>query len=257
VKQIVEPNDIVVLIDETLRKIIVDTSGKTDKIRGIGVIDPKTLVGKTYGEKLQIGSKQFWLLVPSLQDKLQGIHRQAQIILPRDAAHILMNCSVEPGQTVLEAGIGSGSLTIALASAVAPQGRVISYDNRQEFIDHAMKNLKQAGVTGCVTTKLKDVTEGIDEQDLDAIILDIPNPWAAVETAWRALKIGGYLCTYSPLISQVEQTVRTIEQFPFIERKTYENIQREMIVSKQGTRPSFEMLGHTGYLTFARKLLTL
>ena len=253
----VEQNDIVVLVDESLRKILVDTSGKTDKIRGIGVIDPKILVGKDYGQKLQIGSKQFWLLVPSLQDKLQGLHRQAQIILPRDAAHILMNCSIEPGQTVLEAGIGSGSLTIALASAVAPQGRIISYDLRAEFIDHAMKNLKQANLTQFVTTKIQDVTEGIDEKDLDAIILDIPNPWAAIHHAWTALKVGGYLCSYSPLISQVEQTVRTIEQHPFIECKTFENIQREMIVSKHGTRPSFEMLGHTGYLTFARKVYIL
>jgi tRNA (adenine57-N1/adenine58-N1)-methyltransferase catalytic subunit len=256
-KRMVQQNDIVVLIDENLRKILVDTSGKTDKIRGIGVIDPKTLVGKEYGEKYSIGSKQFWLLAPSLQDKLQGLHRQAQIILPRDAAQILMNCSIEPGQRVLEAGIGSGSLTIALASAVAPNGTVISYDIREEFVDHAMKNLRQARLSPYVTTRIKDVTEGIDESDLDAIILDIPNPWAAVPHAWKALKIGGYLCSYSPLISQVEQTVRAIQQERFIECKTYENIQREMIVSKHGTRPSFEMLGHTGYVTFARKVTTL
>lgn len=254
-KRIVEQNDIVVLVDESLRKILVDTAGKTDKIRGIGVIDPKTLVGKTYGEKLTIGSKNFWLLIPSVQDKLQGLHRNAQIILPRDAAHILMNCSIESGQTVLEAGIGSGSLTIALASAVAPDGKIISYDLREEFVEHAMKNLKQAGLSKYITTKIRDVTIGIMEKDLDAVILDIPNPWAAVDHAWNALKIGGYLCTYSPLISQVEQTVRTIEQYPFIECKTYENIQREMIVSKHGTRPSFDMLGHTGYITVARKVL--
>ena len=256
-KQSVEQNDIVVLVDESLRKILVDTSGKTDKIRGIGVIDPKTLVGKTYGEKLTIGIKLFWLLVPSVQDKLQGLHRQAQIILPRDAAHILMNCAIEPGQTVLEAGIGSGSLTIALASAVAPDGTVISYDIREEFIAHAMKNLRQASLANRVMTKLKDVTEGIEEQNLDAVILDIPNPWATVGHAWKALKVGGYLGTYSPLISQVEQTVNEIAKYPFIECKTYENIQREMIVSKHGTRPSFEMLGHTGYLTFARKVLSI
>ncbi len=120
-----------------------------------------------------------------------------------------------------------------------------------------MKNLKQAGLAHLVTTKIKDVTQGIDEQDLDAVILDIPNPWAVVEHAWKALKIGGYFCTYSPLISQVEQTVRAIEKQRFIETKTYENIQREMVVSSHGTRPSFDMLGHTGYLTFARKVLTL
>ena len=255
-KHAVEQNDIIVLIDESHRKIIIDTSWKTDKIRGVGVIDPKTLVGKELGTKLTIGNKEFWILSPSVQDKLQGIYRQAQIILPRDAAHILMNCAIEPGQTVLEAGIGSGSLTIALASAVAPAGKVISYDIREEFVEHAMKNLKQAGLTHLVATKIKDVTEGIDEQDLDAVILDIPNPWAAVEHAWKALKIGGYLCTYSPLISQVEQAVRAIEKQRFIETKTYENIQREMVVSSHGTRPSFDMLGHTGYLTFARKVLT-
>jgi tRNA (adenine57-N1/adenine58-N1)-methyltransferase len=256
-KHLVEQNDIVVLIDDNLKKIIVDTNWKTDKIRGIGVIDPKTLVGKEYGSKLEIGNKKFWLLIPSLQDKLQGLYRLAQIILPRDAAHILMNCAIEPGQIVLEAGIGSGALTIALASAIAPNGKIISYDIRPDFIDHAMKNLKQSNLAQYVITKIKDVTEGIDEKDLDAIILDIPNPWAAVEHAWNGLKAGGYLCTYSPLISQVEQTVKTIEQHAFIECKTYENIQREMIVSKHGTRPSFDMLGHTGYLTFARKVRAL
>lgn len=256
-KAVVEQNDIVVLIDKNLRKILVNTNGKTDRIRGIGVIDPKTLIGKEYGFKYEIGNKQFWLLVPSLQDKLQGLHRQAQIILPRDAAHILMHCAIEPGQRVLEAGIGSGSLTIALASAIAPSGLVISYDIRKEFVDHAMRNLKQANLAQFVTIKIKDVTEGIEEKDVDAIILDIPNPWLAVMSAFTALKVGGYLCTYSPLISQVEQTVKAIKQHPFIECKTFENIQREMIVSKHGTRPSFEMLGHTGYLTFARKVKTL
>jgi tRNA (adenine57-N1/adenine58-N1)-methyltransferase len=256
-KPLVEDDDIVVLIDENLRKIIIDTQGKTDKYKGVGVFDPHSLVGKEYGSRFEIGNKQFWLLVPSVLDKLQGLHRNAQIILPRDAAHILMNCSIEPGQRVLEAGIGSGSLTIALASAVAPNGSVISYDIRQEFVDHAMKNLKLANLTRFVSTKIKDVTEGIDETDLDAIILDIPTPWAAVPHAWNALRMGGYLCTYSPLISQVEQTVKAIEQQSFIECKTYENIQREMIVSKHGTRPSFEMLGHTGYLTFARKVKIL
>ena len=115
----VKKNDTVVLIDSAFRKFIVDTSGKTDKYKGVGVIDPSTLVGKKYGEQIEIGNKQFWVLTPSLQDKLQGMKRQAQIILPRDAAHIIMNCSIEPGHKVLEAGIGSGSLTIALSTAIA------------------------------------------------------------------------------------------------------------------------------------------
>lgn len=245
----------VVLIDSAYRKFIIDTNGKTDKFKGVGVIDPSFLVGEQYGEKIEIGNKEFWVLKPSLLDKLQALKRRAQIILPKDAAHIIMNCSVESGNIVLEAGIGSGSLTVALATAVAPGGMVISYDKREDFIEHAMKNLKAAGLDKYVTTQVKDITKGIDEKDLDAVILDIPNPWEVVDHAWNTLRPGGYFCTYSPLISQVEQTVKKVRKNNFIEIKTFENIQREMIVSDYGTRPSFDMLGHTGYLTFARKVL--
>ena len=166
-----------------------------------------------------------------------------------------MNCSIESGQKVMEAGIGSGSLTTALANTVGSNGKIISYDNREDFIKHALKNLKRANLEKFVETKLKDVTTGISEKNLDAIILDIPNPWDAVEHAYKALKPGGYLCTYSPLTSQVENTVKEIKKHNFIEIKTIENIQRKMVVSDKGMRPSFDMLGHTGYLTFARKVL--
>ena len=254
-KKQVKKDDLVVLIDSKLQKFLVDTKGSTDKIKGIGVFDPGTLIGKEYGKQLEIGNKQFWLLSSSLQDKLQGIKRRAQIILPRDAAHIIMNCSIESGHTVLEVGIGSGSLTIALANAIAPAGQVISYDIREDFIEHALKNIRNAGLEKYVTTKIKDVADGIGEKELDAVILDIPNPWDAVEHAWNSLKVGGYFCSYSPLISQVEKTVKELKKYSFIETKTMENIQREMVVSSHGTRPSFNMLGHTGYLTFARKVL--
>jgi tRNA (adenine57-N1/adenine58-N1)-methyltransferase len=251
----VKKDDFVVLIDSNFRKFIIDTNGKTDKTKGIGVFDPKKLVGEEYGKQIEIGSKKFWILEPSLMDKLQSLKRHAQIILPRDSSQIIMSCSIGSGKKVLEAGIGSGSLTIALANAVAPNGTVISYDNREDFIKHALRNLETAKLQKYVKTKLKDVTQGIDEKNLDAVILDIPNPYDAVEYAWKALKTGGYLCTYSPLSSQVEKTVNTIKEHRFIEIKTIENIQREIIVSDRGIRPSFNMLGHTGYLTFARKVL--
>jgi len=251
----VDKNETVVLIEDSNRRYFVNTSGKTDKIKGIGVFDPAILIGKRIGSNIEIGDKKFYIFKPSLSDKLQGLKRKAQIILPKDIAHIILNCSIEPGHTVLEAGIGSGSLTTALATAVAPNGRVISYDNREDFIKHAIKNLKQSGLNDYVSTKNKDITKGIDEKNLDAIILDIPNPWDVIGHAWNSLKTGGYLCCYSPLISQVEKAVKEIKKYGFIEVKTIENIQREMVVSERGTRPSFNMLGHTGYLTFARKVL--
>ena len=251
----VKKDEMVVLIDKNYKKYLILTSSKTDKYKGIGVFDPSILIGKEVGKQVEIGSKNFWLLKPSLQDKLEGLKRKAQIILPRDAAQILMNCSIEPGHIVLEVGIGSGSLTTAIASIVSPNGKVISYDNREDFIKHAMKNLKKSNLEKVVETKLKDVTTGIDEKNMDAIIIDIPNPWDAINHAYKALKPGGYLCTYSPLSSQVEKTVKEIKKYNFIEVKTIENIQRKMVVSDHGMRPSFDMLGHTGYLTFARKVL--
>lgn len=251
----VKEKETVVLIDESYKRYFVNTQDKTDKIKGIGVFDPKILVGLEFGKQVEIGSKKFWIFKPSIMDKLIGLKRRAQIILPKDIAHIILYCSIQPGNYVLEAGVGSGSLTTALASIVAPNGKVVSYDTRKDFIEHAMKNLKTTGLEKYVKILEKDVTKGISEKNLDAIILDIPNPWDAVGHAYKSLRVGGYLCCYSPLVSQLEQTVNEMRKHSFIEIKTFENIQREMIIGERGTRPSFDMLGHTGYLTFARKVL--
>jgi len=245
----------VVLIDSKLKKYILNIKDKTDKFKGIGVFNPISLEGKNYGELTEIGNKNFWILKPSLMDKLQALKRNAQIILPRDAAHIIINCSIESGNKIVEAGIGSGSLTIVLATMVSPNGKIFSYDTRKDFIEHSLKNIEMANLSNYVSTKIKDITTGIDENNLDAVILDIPNPWDAIDYAWKSLKIGGYFCSYSPLISQVENTVKKLKKNNFFEIKTIENIQRELIITDYGTRPSFDMLGHTGYLTFARKIL--
>lgn len=136
------------------------------------MINPSDLIGKKYGEKIQIGNKEFRVFKPSLMDKIQGIQRRAQIILPKDSSQIILNCSINSGKRVLEAGIGSAALTIALASQVAPNGQVISYDKRKDFIEHAEKNLKKAQLEKYVSTKHKDITKGIDEKNLDAVILE-------------------------------------------------------------------------------------
>lgn len=247
--------DVVALQDEKQRVYLIGTNNSTDKYKGVGVFNPKDLVGKKYGSQTIIGAKNFFLFPVSIHDALTGLKRKAQIILAKDAGQIIINCSITPGKKVLEAGIGSGSLTTVLASIVGETGQVISYDIREDFIEHAKKNLSTTRLLNRVTTKNKDVTTGIEENDLDVIILDMPNPWDAIVHAYNALKPGGYLCTYSPLISQVEQSVKEMQKHPFVNIKTIETIEREMVVGERGTRPSFNMLGHTGYLTFARKTL--
>ncbi|MEF8879674.1 MAG: tRNA (adenine-N1)-methyltransferase [Candidatus Thermoplasmatota archaeon] len=250
----IEKDETIAFVDSKYRKYLINTSWKTDRYKGIGVITPHDFVGKKYGAQLEIGNKKFWLLQPSMQDKLQGLKRKAQIITSKDIAQIIVHCSIEPGKKVLEAGIGSGSLTIALASIVKPNGRVFSYDIRQDFIEFARDNLKKAELEQYVETKKRDVNRGIEEKDFDAIILDIPDPWKTIKHVYNSLKTGGYLCCYSPLTSQVEKTVEEIRKHRFIEIETFENIQRKMMVSDRGMRPCFNMLGHTGYITFARKV---
>ncbi|HEC81697.1 MAG TPA: tRNA (adenine-N1)-methyltransferase [Thermoplasmatales archaeon] len=249
--------DTIILLDERGKRCILHTDDEPMKIKGFGVVHPRSFIGMSYGEKTMLGTKHVWILPPSSYDRWGSLKRKAQIILPKDAAQIIVNCSIVSGSIVVEGGIGSGSLTTLLAQIVAPKGKIVSYEKRRDFMDFAIKNLVNIGVADHVEVKEQDITKGIDEKEVDAIVLDIPDPWNAIEHAWKALKIGGSIASYSPLISQVEKTVNALKKHPFIEIKTIETLQREMIVSERGTRPSFDMLGHTGYLTFARKVLKL
>ncbi|MBU2565236.1 MAG: tRNA (adenine-N1)-methyltransferase [Candidatus Thermoplasmatota archaeon] len=246
-------NDIVVLLDEKGKKTLIRIEEGMKKIRGLGVFDPGKLKGKKLGEKTRIGNREFIIMKPSVVDKIETIERKAQIILPKDSAMIMLYCDVKNGCRIVEAGVGSGALTIALANFVRPDGKIISYEKRNDFADFAKRNIENAGLGEYVEIKLGDVTESIDEKNADAVILDIPNPWDAVKNAYNALKVCGHFCSYSPTMNQVEKTVKTLKH-DFIEIKTFETLQREIVVGEGGVRPSFDMLGHTGYVTFARKI---
>ena len=245
----------VVLVDENGKRCLLNTSSKKRKIKGFGIVDPKTFIGMDYGTKIRLSQKDVWILKPSSFDRWGSLRRKAQIILPKDAAHIIVNCSIVPGCVVVEGGIGSGSLTCILSQVVGKEGKIISYEKRKDFKKFAERNLRDVGLGENIEIKERDITEGIEERDVDAVILDIPNPWDVAEHAYNALKVGGYFCSYSPLVSQVERTVKTLRKYPFIEIRTIETLQREMVVVEKGVRPNFDMLGHTGYLTFARKVL--
>lgn len=251
----INENDTVVLIDEKGRKTLIRIEEGMKKIKGIGVFDPGKLKGKKTGEKTRIGNKEFIIMKPSIVDKIETIERKAQIILPKDSSLIILYCDVKNGDTIIEGGAGSGALTIALANCVRPDGKIISYEKRKDFAEIAKRNIENAELGKWVDIKIADVTESIDEKDADAVILDIPNPWDAVKNAYSSLKTGGHFCSYSPTMNQVEQTVKTLRFHSFIEIKTFENLQREIVVGEGGVRPGFDMLGHTGYVTFARKIL--
>ena len=243
----------VLLVDEFGRKYLLRTSCQMEKVEGLGVIDTKRLASCSYGDTFSIGNRRFFLLEPSVTDKVARLRRKAQIILPKDSAAIVLRCNIASGSIVVEGGIGSGALTTVLASYVAPKGKVISYELREDFASVALENLRNANLEGLVEVRMGDIRKGIEEKDVDAVILDIPDQWEAIVPAKKALKIGGYICSYSPTVNQLERTVRKLEEGGFQEIRRMEILEREMLVGDGGVRPSFEMLAHTGYLTFARK----
>ncbi len=220
-----------------------------------GILNHDDLIGKPWGS--QVFSHQgspFFILQPSLADLLVDLKRSTQIMYPKDIGFILTSMSVGPGQTVLEAGTGSGSMTVALAYAVGPQGRVITYERRPEFQSLARKNLERLGLDERVEFKLGDIADGFTESNVDALFLDLPNPWDYIQPARAALKPGGFFCNLVPTFNQVEKLLYALrrERFAFIE--VCELLMRYYKPEPNRLRPTDRMVAHTGYLIFARRI---
>jgi len=221
-----------------------------------GFIQLDELIGKEYGTRITSSmGVEFVALKPALRDHVFKMLRRTQITYPKDVALIVMFSGVGPGSRVVEAGTGTGALTSALAFYVKPNGRIFSYEVRKEFIDTALKNLERARVSECVDLKNKDVTEGIDEENVDAVVLDMATPWLVVPHAYSALKGSGALVSFSPTIDQVVKTVEALKESGFVDIQTIECIMRRMQTERGKVRPETLMTGHTGYITFARKAI--
>jgi tRNA (adenine57-N1/adenine58-N1)-methyltransferase len=214
------------------------------------------LVGKNFGAtvKSSLGI-EFTALQPSLTDYIMKSSRQTQITYPKDAALIVMFSGIGPGSHIAESGTGTGALTTVLAHYVKPNGKVYSYELREEFQKNAEKNLKRAKLLDFVELKSGDVTTGIAERNLDAVILDLAVPWLVVPHAYEALKPSGTLVSFSPTIDQVVKTTEALKENSFVLIETVECLMRAMQVERGKTRPHTMMTGHTGYITHARKAM--
>jgi tRNA (adenine57-N1/adenine58-N1)-methyltransferase len=195
----------------------------------------------------------FLLLDPSTADLIQDIKRTTQIIFPKDVGYILLRLNIQPGVTVVEAGSGSGGLTLALARAAMPGGRVISYEVRPEMQHLARKNLDRVGLADRVEFKLKDIGEGFDEEGVDSVFLDVPEPANYLGEAARALRSGGFFGTLVPTTNQISRLLDRISAYPFGLIEVEELMIRGYKTVPQRLRPLDRMIGHTGYLLFARK----
>ena len=223
-----------------------------------GYLKLEELIGKIYGSTILSSSNiTFTALKPTLEDYIMKSSRKTQITYPKDAALIIMFSGIGPGSRVVESGTGTGALTTALAHFVRPTGKIYTYDLREEFKSNAEKNLKRAKLMDFVELKTGDVTLGIEERNLDAIILDLATPWLVIPHAFEALKPSGIIISFSPTIDQVVKTTEALKDYNFTFIETIECLIRSMQISRGKTRPHTMMTGHTGYITKARKTVTL
>lgn len=220
-----------------------------------GILQHDDLIGKPWGTQVfsHIGSP-FFLLQPSLADLLTELPRTTQILYPKDIGFILVTMGIGPGQTVMEAGTGSGSMTTALAYAVGPEGRVISYEVKPDVQNLARKNLTRFGLDSRVDFKLRDIQQGFDETEIDCFFLDVPNPYDYTGQVRAALKPGGYLCCLIPTFNQVEKTLQALHQNKFAFVEVCELLLRYYKTEPARIRPTDRMVAHTGFLVFARRI---
>ncbi|MGQ9759993.1 MAG: tRNA (adenine-N1)-methyltransferase [Candidatus Methanomethylicaceae archaeon] len=250
---VLEGSDLLLYLSDRKKWILKVEKGKKFHTHK-GIVELDTLIGKPYGSEIRTSLGAALKVLPAdYLDHLERIVRKTQIIYPKDMAYISLIANVRSGSRVVECGTGSGALTSYLASLVRPDGIVFTYEMREDFQENAKRNIERLGLDRFVEFKLKDITKGIDEKDVDAVVLDMATPWLVVDEARKALKIGGRLVSFSPTINQVEKTVDAMQKAEFINIKAVELIMRGYKVKVNETRPDTVMIGHTGYIVSGRR----
>ena len=213
-----------------------------------GLIKEKEIVKAKNGSKIKSNTKlEFIVLEPLLDDLIKRIKRGPQIMITKDIGYILTNTGITKNSIVLEAGSGSGYLTTFLSAFCK---KVISYERNKDFFKLVNENIKFLNLDN-VVIKNKDVYININEKDLDLIVLDLPEPWKAINNIFKSLKIGHFLVCYLPTINQVIELLEKANKFSHV--KTVEIIEREWQVDRGKVRPVSSIISHTGFLVFLRK----
>ena len=254
--EIASEKDLVLLLGKDGKRFILRLKRGEEFHSHRGRILHDDLIGQPWGEQVLSHLRHpFWVLEPSIHDLIMDVRRRTQIVYPKDAGYVLMKMNIVPGCRVVEAGTGSGGLTLVFAQAVSPTGRVYSYEVRSEMQQLACKNLEQLGLTGFVEFKQRDIAEGFDERDADALFLDLPNPWDYLQLAHAALASGGFFGCILPTANQVSRLIGALEEANFGLIEVEELLLRQYKAVPARLRPMDRMVAHTGYLVFARALI--
>ncbi len=218
-----------------------------------GFIPHDQLIGALDGASIKASNgSRYDVTRPSLSDRVVLMPRGAQVIYPKDLSAILMAADIYQGARVLEAGVGSGALSMALLRAGAD---VVGYEIRPDFASRAAANVADfIGADAHYEIRLNDIYEGIDERDLDRVLLDLPEPWRVVPHAQAALRPGGILLSYLPTINQVATLHEALNHSSFGIAETFEVLWRTWHIDGASVRPDHRMVAHTGFITHARLL---
>ena len=238
-----------ILIDKSKKYYIEDLT--KDFHSQDGVIAKKDLKKKDGSKILSNTKKEFSIFTSSFIDDYKRIRRGAQIITLKDIGPILAYTGINKNSKVVDAGAGSGALSCYLAHFCK---EITTYELRDDFYKIVKENIKKLGLKN-IKIKKKNIHQGIDEKDIDLVTLDLPDPWNAIDVAAKALKVGGFLVSYSPTIPQVMDFMNTISKKDnFIHLDTMEVMERKWDVDGRKVRPKSHGLGHTGFLSFCRKI---
>jgi tRNA (adenine57-N1/adenine58-N1)-methyltransferase len=244
----------VLLVDAKARRYLLTLQAGALFHTHAGIVAHDDVIGGTEGASVAGSTGRLFLVVrPTLSDVVLKMPRGAQVIYPKDLGAILLAADIGPGMRVLEAGVGSGALSMALLRAGAD---VVGYEIRADFAAGARANVAAwSGAEVPYRVEERDIYEGVDEVDLDRIVLDLPEPWRVLAHAEKALRPGGILLAYLPTINQVAALRAAMTRSAFGMAETSETLRRTWHVEERSVRPDHRMVGHTGFLTTARLLV--
>jgi tRNA (adenine57-N1/adenine58-N1)-methyltransferase len=246
--------DMVLLLDPEGKRIVTRVMPNVRLDSHLGYIKHETLLEYEFGSRVptQLG-ESFILLRPSTLDLIMNVSRATQIVYPKEIGYLLLKMNIHPGMTVLEAGTGSGAMTLALAQMVQPTGKVYTYEERAEHQDNARKNIARAKLTPYVEFRERDIRAGFDEKNADALFLDVREPWLFLAQAHAAIRPGGFFGSLVPTTNQVSEMLAEMERMSnWVEIEVSELLHRKYKLNADRLRPDDRMIAHTGFIITAR-----
>ena len=254
---VAQAGDLVLLLAPDEKRFLIRLTPRDQLHTHRGFIPHDTIIDQPFGAAVQTQlGHRFLLLQPSTFDLVMHVKRASQIVYPKEIGYILLRMNIIPGARVIEAGTGSGGLTLALSRFVRPGGCVYTYEERDDMLELARKNLERVGALDVVELKPRDIRAGFDERNVDALFLDVREPWMFLAQAHAALKGGGFFGSLVPTANQLTDLLREMESFGgWTDVEVIEILMRAYKPVADRLRPEDRMVAHTGYLLFARAVM--